>query len=186
MATDDLNLSSMPGRYAGALFELASEQGKVAEVEGDLVAFRSLLEESADLKRLVQSPVFSSDEQAAALKSIAEKGGLGELTSNFLQIIARNRRLSAIAPMVRDFVALAANARGEVTAEVTTAQALSDDQAVQLKQVLKNSVGKDVQLDVKVDPSILGGLIVKIGSRMVDTSLRTRLSAIRSGLKGAA
>ncbi len=186
MATDDLNLSSMPGRYAGALFELAAGQKHVAEVEGDLATFQSLLEESEELRRLVASPVFSYEEKGGALKVICEKTGISQLTANFLQVVARNRRLFAISQMIKDFKALAAHSRGEVTAEVTAAQALSDEQAAQLKKSLKASVGKDVMLDVKVDPSILGGLIVKIGSRMVDSSLRTKLMAIRAGLKGAA
>ena len=186
VATDDLNLSSMPGRYAGALFELAAGQNKVAEVEGDLANFQSLLDESSDLRRLVASPVFSYEEKGGALKTICEKAGITQMSSNFLQVVARNRRLFAISQMIKDFRALAANARGEVTAAVTTAQALSYDQADQLKKTLSASVGKDVMLNVKVDPSILGGLIVKIGSRMVDSSLRTKLTAIRAGLKGAA
>lgn len=186
MATDDLNLSSMPGRYAGALFELASEQGNVAEVEGDLQTFDQLLTESDDLRRLVASPVFSSDEQAAALKALAAKAGIGALATNFLGVIAKNRRLFAVPQMIKDFKSLAAHGRGEVAAQVTTAQPLSDEQVGELKETLKRAVGKNVTLDVKVDSAILGGLIVKIGSRMVDTSLRTRLSAIRMGLKGAA
>lgn len=186
MATDDLNLSSMPGRYAGALFELAAEQGQTEQVETDLSAFQSLLEESADLKRLVASPVFTSEDQGKALGAVCEKAGIGTLTANFLQVIAKNRRLFAVPQMITAFKALAANARGEVTASVTTAQALTDEQVAELKEALSQSVGKNVQLDIWIDPTILGGLIVKIGSRMVDSSLRTKLSAIRAGLKGAA
>ncbi len=186
MATDDLNLSSMPGRYAGALYELASGEGNIADVESDLTTFQSLLGESVDLRRLVASPVFSYEDQGGALKAICKKAGISQLTSNFMQVVARNRRLFAIPQMIKDFRALAAHGRGEVTAEVTTAQPLTDDQAKQLKKSLKASVGKEVMLDAKVDKSILGGLIVKIGSRMVDSSLRTKLTAIRAGLKGAA
>lgn len=186
MATDDLNLSSMPGRYAGALFELAGDQGKVEQVESDLAVFQSLLDESLELRRLVASPVFSSDEQSRALMALSNKAGLSDLTANFLRVVARNRRLFALTQMIKAFKALAANSRGEVTAEITTAQELTDAQIAQLKETLKASVGKNVMLDARVDPSILGGLIVKIGSRMVDSSLRTRLTAIRLGLKGAA
>lgn len=186
MATDDLNLSSMPGRYAGALFELANGQGKSADVENDLSTFQSLLEESEDLRRLVASPVFTAEDQDGALKALSEKAGLSELTTNFLRVIARNRRLFALPQMISAYKSLAAKSRGEVTAEVTTAQPLSDEQATQLKETLSASVGKAVMLDAKVDPAILGGLIVKVGSRMVDSSLRTKLTSIRMGLKGAA
>lgn len=186
MATDDINLSSMPGRYAGALFDLANGQGKAADVEKDLTAFQALLDESADLRRLVASPVFTAEDQDRALKALSDKAGLSELTSNFLRVIARNRRLFALPQMISAFKSLAAKSRGEVTAEVTTAQPLSEEQAAQLKETLTASVGKTVMLDARVDPSILGGLIVKVGSRMVDSSLRTKLTAIRMGLKGAA
>lgn len=186
MATDDLNLSSMPGRYAGALFELANDQGQLEQVETDLTGFQALLADSSDLKRLVDSPVFTSEDQVKAISALCEKAGISTLTANFLQVIAKNRRLSAIPQMISAFKALAANSRGEVTASVTTAQALSDEQEAELKEALSQSAGKSVQLDITVDPSILGGLIVKIGSRMVDSSLRTKLSAIRAGLKGAA
>lgn len=186
MATDDLNLSSMPGRYAGALFELASDQGKTADVEGDLEKLQALLDESTDLRRLIASPVFTSEDQGKALGAIAERAGISELTKNFLQVIARNRRLFAAPQMIKAFKALAAHSRGEVTAEVITAQPLTEAQETELKDTLRASVGKSIMLDARVDPAILGGLIVKVGSRMVDSSLRTKLTAIRAGLKGAA
>ncbi|MBU1210439.1 MAG: F0F1 ATP synthase subunit delta [Alphaproteobacteria bacterium] len=186
MATDDLNLSSMPGRYAGALFELADGRKQAADVEKDLSAFQALLDESEDLRRLVASPVFTAEDQDRALKTLSDKAGLSELTSNFLRVIARNRRLFALPQMISAYKSLAARSRDEVTAEVTTAQPLSDEQAAELKKTLTASVGKTVMLDARVDPSILGGLIVKVGSRMVDSSLRTKLTAIRMGLKGAA
>lgn len=186
MATSDLNLSSMPGRYAGALFELASGQSKAADVEKDLSAFQALYDESADLQRLVASPVFTAEDQDRALKALSDKAGIGEMASNFLRVVARNRRLFALPQMISAFKSLAAKARDEVTAEVTTAQPLTKEQAAQLKETLKASVGKNVMLDTKVDPAILGGLIVKVGSRMVDSSLRTKLTAIRMGLKGTA
>ncbi|KUO55033.1 MAG: ATP synthase F0F1 subunit delta [Alphaproteobacteria bacterium BRH_c36] len=176
----------MPGRYAGALFELANGQQKAADVEKDLSAFQALLDESEDLRRLVASPVFTAEDQDRALKTLSDKAGLSELTSNFLRVIARNRRLFALPQMISAYKSLAARSRDEVTAEVTTAQPLSDEQAAELKKTLTASVGKTVMLDTRVDPSILGGLIVKVGSRMVDSSLRTKLTAIRMGLKGAA
>lgn len=186
VATDELNLSSMPGRYAGALFELAGDQGKIADVEGDLANFQTLLNDSEELRRLVASPVFTSEDQGKALAAICDKAGISALTKNFLQVVAKNRRLFAVPQMIKDFKLLASHARGEVTAQVISAQALTEEQISQLKDALKASVGKTVMLETVVDPTILGGLIVKVGSQMVDSSLRTKLTAIRTGLKSAA
>lgn len=183
MATDQTNSASMPGRYASALFELAKEQGSVEQIEADLKAFESLLTESEDLRRLVASPVFAAEDQSRALSALLEKAGISGLTENFLQVITHNRRLFAVPQMIKIFAALAAESRGEVTAEVTTAQALTDELTAELKQTLKNAVGKDVKLDARVEPAILGGLIVKIGSKMVDSSLRTKLTAMKVSLK---
>jgi len=185
VATDQTNTASMPGRYASALFELAKEQDATAQVEADLVKFESLLRESEDLRRLVASPVFAAEDQARAVAAILERAGITGLTANFFQVIARNRRLFAVPEMIAVFKALAAESRGEVVAEVTTAQPLSEQQVAQLTETLTTSVGKDVKLDARVDPAILGGLIIKIGSRMIDSSLRTKLTAIKVGLKAA-
>lgn len=185
VATDQTNTASMPGRYASALFELAKEQDATAQVEADLVKFESLLRESEDLHRLVASPVFAAEDQARAVAAILERAGITGLTANFFQVIARNRRLFAVPEMIAVFKALAAESRGEVVAEVTTAQPLSEQQVAQLTETLTTSVGKDVKLDARVDPAILGGLIIKIGSRMIDSSLRTKLTAIKVGLKAA-
>lgn len=183
VATDDPKLASVPGRYASALFDLAKDKNTVSDVEADLDRFSGLLGESDDLKRLVRSPVISADDQSRALDMILDKVGVSTLTANFLKLVAQNRRLFAVADMISSFKAIAADARGEVTAEVTSAEALRDDQIEELKAALKAKVGKDVQLKAHVDPSILGGLIVKIGSRMVDTSLRSKLAAMRTQLK---
>jgi F-type H+-transporting ATPase subunit delta len=186
VATDEPLMASVAGRYASALFELASDEGKVAEVEGDLAKFQALSEESADFVRVIRSPVISSDEQEKAISTVLAKAGLGPLTINFFKLLAKNRRLFAAADVVRDFQSLAARARGEVRAEVTAASPLSDAQVADLKAALKASVGKDVTLVQKVDPSILGGLIVKLGSRMVDNSLKTKLEGMKFALKGSA
>lgn len=175
----------MAGRYAAALYELASDQGQVDQVETDLKNFQSMLDMSEDLRRMVSSPVISQDEQASAIAAVLEKAGISGLTSNFVKLVAKNRRLFAVPDMVSAFQAIAASARGEVTAEVTSATALSDEQVAALKATLKETVGKDVTLDTSVDPSLLGGLIVKVGSRMVDSSLRSKLSAMKVGLKSA-
>ncbi|MDX2258627.1 MAG: F0F1 ATP synthase subunit delta [Hyphomicrobiaceae bacterium] len=186
MATDQTNLASMPGRYASALFDLATETGSVAAVEGDLKAFQSMLDMSADLRRMIRSPVFSADDQARALTAVLEKAGVGGLTGNFLKVVARNRRLFAVPEMIAAFKAIAAAARGEVSAEVTSAQPLADAQVAQIRAELARALGKEVDLAQKVEPEILGGLIVKVGSRMVDNSLRTKLGALRSRLKASA
>lgn len=185
MATDDPMMASVAGRYAAALFDLANDENKVAEVEADLGKFQDLLDMSSDLTSLVRSPLYSSEEQSAALATLASKAGIGPLTINFLKLIAKNRRLFAVSDMIKAFRALVAKSRDEVTAEVTSAVALSDEQVAELKGALKASVGKDVQLATRVDPGLLGGLIVKIGSRMVDSSLRTKLSNLRLSLRGA-
>jgi F-type H+-transporting ATPase subunit delta len=184
VATDEPVTSGVAGRYASALFDLAVEQNKVAEVEGDLVTFTKLLDMSPDFVRVVRSPVIPADEQSKALNAVLEKTGVGGLAQNFFKLIARNRRLFAAPDIVRAFRALAARSRGEVTAEVASAHPLSDAQAQALKDALKASVGKDVTLAAKVDPSLLGGLIVKLGSRMVDSSLKTKLANMRLTLKG--
>lgn len=184
VATDDPMMASVAGRYAAALFDLANDEKKVAEVEGDLAKFQDLLDMSSDLTSLVRSPLYSSDEQSAAIEQLASKAGIGSLTTNFLKLIAKNRRLFAVSDMIKAFRALVARSRDEVTAEVTSAVALSDEQVAELKSTLKASVGKDVQLATRVDPGLLGGLIVKIGSRMVDSSLRTKLTNLRLSLKG--
>jgi len=184
VATDQPIVSGVAGRYAAALFDLAVEQNQVSEVEQDLAKFQQLYDESGDLKRLVLSPVIAADDQARALGAVLDKAGIGPLAKNFFNLAARNRRLFAAPDMARAFKALAAKARGEVTAEVATAHPLSEAQATALKAVLKEAVGKDVTLAAKVDPALIGGLIVKVGSRMVDSSLRTKLSNLSVSLKG--
>lgn len=183
MATDDTITGGVAGRYASALFDLAEEANQVRQAEKDLIALQSLLDESADLKRMVRSPVFSSDEQGRAIAAVAEKAGLAPLIVNFLKVLARNRRLFALNDMIRTFLALAARQRGEVNAEVASAHPLTDEQLATLKDTLRASAGKDVRLITKVDPTLLGGLIVKMGSRMIDSSLRTKLTSLKTAMK---
>jgi F-type H+-transporting ATPase subunit delta len=183
VATDDTITGGVAGRYASALFDLAEEANQVRQVEKDLIALQSLLNESADLKRMVRSPVFSSEEQGRSIAAVAEKAGLAPIVVNFLKVLARNRRLFALNEMIRTFLALAARQRGEVNAEVATAHPLSDEQLATLKDTLRASAGKDVQLITKVDPTLLGGLIVKMGSRMIDSSLRTKLTSLKTAMK---
>lgn len=178
--------ASVEGRYASALYDLATEQGQVAEVEGHLTAFQNLLSGSNDLQRMIKSPVFSAEEQAGAMSAILEKVGISGVTANFFALVAKNRRLFAIPGIIKAFKQLAASGRGEVTAQVTSAAPLTDEQVAALRTSLRAKVGKDVVLDQAVDPEILGGLIVKVGSRMVDNSLRTKLNAMKVGLKKSA
>jgi F-type H+-transporting ATPase subunit delta len=173
--------SGVAERYASSLFELALEAGAVEAVQADLDKFGALLDESDDLKRLVASPVFSAEDQFKAITAICEKAGIAGLALNFLKVVANNRRLFAVPGMIR--ATIAAAHRGEITAEVTSAHALDEAQETELKAALKSVTGKDVAVSVTVDPSILGGLIVKVGSRQIDTSLRTKLSTLKLALK---
>jgi len=176
-------ISGVAERYASSLFELAREAGSIDAVGADLDRFQALLDESADLKRLVASPVFSADEQRRAISAIAAKAGIAGIVGNFLKVVAANRRLFALPGMIRAFRLIAAEHRGEVTAEVTSAHALTAAQEKELKSALKGVTGKDVAVNVTVDPTVLGGLIVKVGSRQIDTSLRTKLSTLKLALK---
>ena len=176
-------MAGVAGRYASALLETANEQGQLAAIEADIDTVQGALAESDDLRRMVRSPVFSAEDQAKALDALLGRIGVNPLTLNFFKVLARNRRLFAAEDIIRAFKALAAEARGEVQAEVTSAVALNDSQLDALKEQLKNSVGKDVQLEATVDPSLLGGLIVKIGSRMIDSSLKTKLATLNRRMK---
>lgn len=184
VATDDPISEGMAGRYASALFDLANEQKALAEIEKDLVKFQAMLDDSADLKAMVKSPVISRDDQGKALGALVAKASIGTTTGNFLKLIARNGRLFAIEDMIKAFRAQSARQRGEISAEVTSAVALNEAQLAELKSTLKAAVGKDVHLATRVDPSLLGGLVVKLGSRMIDSSLRTKLAGLRVAMKG--
>ena len=175
----------MAGRYATALFELAHDTNAVDAVKTDLERFDALIAESADFARLVRSPVFSADQQLHALSAVLERTGISGLAAKFLKLVTTNRRLFAAADMVRGYRELVAKHKGEATAEVTVAEKLKDEHVEALRAALKSVSGKDVDLDIKVDPAIIGGLVVKLGSRMVDSSLRTKLNSIRHAMKEA-
>lgn len=185
MAAEDTSVSGVSGRYATALFELARDQNVVDEVKADLDKFDVLLNDSADLKRLVRSPVFAADAQSRALSAVLDKAGIAGIAANFLKVLTANRRLFVVADVIPAYRALVAKFKGETTADVTVAEALSDKNLDALKVALKSVTGKDVALNVKVDPSIIGGLVVKLGSRMVDGSLRTKLNSIKHAMKEA-
>ncbi|MGE0004464.1 MAG: F0F1 ATP synthase subunit delta [Parvibaculaceae bacterium] len=184
MAQGDQTVSGVPGRYATALFELAQEGNSVDEIGADLATFQALLDESDDLKRLVRSPVFSAEDQISALEAIASRAGIKSLALNFIKLVAQNRRLFVLTDMIKAYRTLVAQSKGEISAEVTSADALSPTHLAELKAAIKTSVGRDVQLSTRVDPAILGGLIVKVGSRMVDNSLKTKLQNLKIAMKG--
>jgi len=186
VAGEDPIISGMAGRYATALFELALENKAVDAVKKDLDQFDALVASSTDLNRLVRSPVFGADEQLKALSAILAKAGIKGLAANFLRVITTNRRLFAVRNMIRGYRGLVARHKGEVTAHVTVAEKLSAKNLDALKSALKSVTGgKDIDLDVNVEPAIIGGLIVKVGSRMVDSSLRTKLNSIKLAMKEA-
>ena len=186
MADENPTVSGMAGRYARALFELALDGKIVDAVKADLEKFDAMISGSADLHRLVRSPVFGADEQAKALAAVLAKAGIEGLAANFLLFVASNRRLFAVRDMLRDFRVLVARWKGEVRAEVTVAETLSDSRIEEIKNTLKSITGgKAIDLNVKIDPAIIGGLTVKLGSRMVDSSLRTKLNAIKHAMKEA-
>jgi F-type H+-transporting ATPase subunit delta len=185
VAAKDPTVSGVSGRYATALFELARDEKVVDAVKNDLDAFDTMMAGSTDLKRLVRSPVFSAEAQSKALTAVLESAGITGISANFLKLLTANRRLFAVTDVIRAFRALVANFKGEATAEVTVAEPLSDKNLDSLKAALKSVTGKDVALNVKVDRSIIGGLVVKLGSRMVDSSLRTKLNSIKHAMKEA-
>lgn len=185
MSRETAPTTGVAGRYAAALFDLASEAGALETVEGDLKALKSAADASADFKSFIESPVYDRADQVKAIAAIADKAGFNILTVNFLKLVASNRRLFALPGMIRAFLALAAKSRGEVSAEAISAAPLNDDQVKALRLEIEREVGKAVNLETSVDPDLLGGLIVKIGSRMIDSSLRTKLNRLRTRMKEA-
>jgi F-type H+-transporting ATPase subunit delta len=185
LAAEEPIVSGMAGRYATALFDLASETNAIDAVKSDLERFDALVAEIADLARLVRSPVFSADEQLRALGAVLDQAGIGGVAAKFLKLVTSNRRLFAVREMIRGYRELVALHKGEATAEVTVAEELKDEHLEALRAALKSVSGKEVDLAIKIDPAIIGGLVVKLGSRMVDTSLRTKLNAIKHAMKEA-
>ncbi len=183
MAAHEPIISGMAGRYATALFELAQETKSVDAVKADLDRFAKLLADSSDLVRLVRSPVFTAEEQTKAIEAVLAKAKISGLAGKFISTVASNRRLFAVRDMIAGFNTLVAQAKGETRAEVTVAEKLDYKHLATIKEAIAASEKKNVELDVKVDPSILGGLKVKIGSRMIDASLKTKLNSIRNAMK---
>ena len=175
--------SSIAGRYATALFDLARGEGKIEALERDTETLAQALDASADLRSLFASPVYGRDDQDRAVAALAPKLGLDAPTTNTLRLMASKRRLFVLPQLVRALRARIADEKGEITAEVTSAQPLSDAQHKAMADMLGRQTGRDVRLNTTVDESLIGGLIVKVGSRMIDTSIRARLAALRNTMK---
>lgn len=183
MADAGPGVSGVARRYASALFELARDERAMDPILQDLNAFDALIDSSPDLQRLVRSPVFTAEEQVRAVDAIIEKAGIGSLAANFIRLVASNRRLFALPPMIRAFRALVAEAKGVVSAQVRLAEQPSAKILDDIKAALRDVAKADVDVDVKIDPALIGGLVVQMGSRMVDASLRTKLNHIRLAMK---
>lgn len=184
VTTEKAHETGLAGRYANAVFELAQDQKVLDAVAGDFTALKAMIAASSDLARLVRSPAFGQDDQARALKAVLEKMGAQALTVKFLLLLAAKRRLFALEAIIAAFGRLVAALKGEVQAEVTSARALSDGETAELKAALKAKLGREPRLETRIDPSLLGGLVVKVGSRMIDSSLRTKLNGMRSAMRG--
>ena len=176
--------ASLAGRYATALFELARDRGQIESVERSLASLKQALDEVPEFKTVTTSPEFSREQAERAVLAVADQLGVDPLTRNFLGVLSENRRLAKLKQVARDFDTLVAAHRGEVTAEVVSAHALTDDQMEALRKQLRTRVGRDVNIQSRIDPSILGGLVVKIGSRMIGSSIKTRLNTLASAMKG--
>lgn len=175
--------ASIAGRYATALFELAQESGALDKAEADIAALSDALEASEDLRSLIASPIYSRDDQARAMSAVGKALGLSDLTGNLIGLMASKRRLFVLPQLVATFRALMAEHRGEVTAEVTAAKKLTKAQLDSLAKTLKGAIGREINLNVKVDEDIIGGLIVKVGSKMIDTSIRSKLASLQNVMK---
>lgn len=185
MASENVSVAGLAGRYATALFQLASESKALDAVASDLARLRQLIDGSADLARLVRSPVFSRDEQGKAIDAVLTRLGVNVLTKNFIGLLAQKRRLFALTGIAASYDMLLANQRGEMTASVISAQALKPAQRSALAATLKDAMKREVRISEKVDPSLLGGLIVKVGSRQIDSSLKSKLVRLERAMKGA-
>ncbi|MCO8146330.1 F0F1 ATP synthase subunit delta [Rhodovulum tesquicola] len=175
--------SGIAARYATALFEIAKDANAVAALEGDVDKIDAVLKDSADFRDLIASPIYSRDEQSNAIAAIAPRIGIGLMTSNTMRLMASNRRLFALPQLIAQLRAQIAEYKGEISADVVSARPLSDAQKAKLAAALKANAGKDVKINATVDERLIGGLVVKLGSKMIDTSIRARLSALQNTMK---
>lgn len=177
-------MATVAGRYASALFEIAKDEKQLDAVEKDMGVLAGFLEQNADLARMVRSPVISAEEQSNAIAAVAARAGMSALSTNFLRLLARGRRLFVLGDILKTFRQIAARHRGEVAADVVSAHALSEGQRAQLEDMLRGTApGRHVRIETRVDPAILGGLVVRMGSRMIDSSLRTKLNSLKTRMK---
>jgi F-type H+-transporting ATPase subunit delta len=183
LASETTGVSGLAERYAAALFDIADERRALDEVATDLRQLRAMLQSSGDFLRLIRSPILSRGAQGIGMSVLAERAGLSPLVRDFLAVVARNRRLFAVPAMIQAFLAKLAARRGEVNAQVTAAQPLSDAQLAALNEQLRHSIGSRVSVDVRVDPGLIGGMIVKVGSRMVDGSIKSKLQRLQLAMK---
>lgn len=184
MATEGTGVSGLAQRYATALFELADEQKSLDQTAKDLAVLRQMLADSADLRRLIGSPIIARADQARAMDTILAQAEVGGLVRNFIGLVAQNRRLFVLPGVIQGFLAELARRRGEQTAYVVAAQPMSDAQQAEISDALKRAMGSKINVDVRVDPSLIGGMIVKVGSRMIDASVRTKLTKLKLAMKG--
>ncbi len=182
---DDSKATEVGARYARALFDLAKDEGQVAVVEADLKTLKALSADSADLRALIVSPVFSAEDKAKGLAAIAERAGFNPMTRKFLGFVSAQRRAAALPAIITSFQALSATHRGVVSAQVTTAIKLTAAQSKGLQAALRQALGKDPEIETRVDPSILGGVKVRVGSRLYDASLKSKLDSLKFALKRA-
>jgi F-type H+-transporting ATPase subunit delta len=176
--------ASLAGRYALALFELARDNRQIDAVGASLATLRRALDESEDLRTLISSPLVGREEQARGVGAVVGSLEIDPLTGNFVGVLAQNRRLGQLPNVIRAFGLLAAQHRGEITAEVISARPLDEDQIAAIRQQLRTRMGRDINVDLAVDPAILGGLVVKVGSQMIDSSIRTKLNTLANAMKG--
>ena len=185
MASESTDTSGVAERYATALYDMADEAKGLDAVADDLRGLKSMLEKSDDLRRLVRSPLIDRQVQTGAMMAVLEKAGVGDLTRRFVGVVGRNRRLFALGGMIDAYLTMLARRRGEETAYVSSAAALSDKQLARLAESLRKAVGSKVRVETAVDPSLIGGLVVRVGSRMIDSSVRTKLQRMQLAMKGA-
>jgi F-type H+-transporting ATPase subunit delta len=185
LAGEGATSGGLAGRYASALIDLAEERKELDQVAEELSALKGTIAGSEDLRRFIQSPLYGRDEQSKVMSAILDKAGAGELARRFVMVVAHNRRLFALARMIDAFLSELARRRGEVTAQVVAAHDLSDTQKDALLAALRQAIGAKVQMDLRIDQGLIGGLVVKVGSRMIDTSLRSKLERLELAMKGA-
>jgi F-type H+-transporting ATPase subunit delta len=185
LASDEAAGSGLAGRYASALFELADEQKALDQVAGELSALKRVIAESEDMRRFIRSPLYGREDQTRVMAAILDKASAGDLTRRFVMVVAHNRRLFALPRMIDAFLAELAHRRGEVTAQVMAAYDLSEIQKDALLTALRQAIGSKVKMDLKIDKGLIGGLVIKVGSRMIDTSLRSKLQRLELAMKGS-